>query len=213
MSTLAITRQRAVTWLREHLRIDGMSRADAARWASCRDMADLGEMVIAWLGGEVAQTPGHCGPPCAETIPLIPVLTAVNRAGFVTDNSQRADGRDGRTWKTWVIGFADDAAVAALRAAADGAGLVFNACRDPEHQCSEQPWGWPHCPRDDATGFWADACPAVAGWLWDSWWVYIEDPEDGRNDRLWPALEAFADGQSCPYAICHHNHPEPGWGQ
>ena len=193
MSQLAVTRQRAKNWLRKKGArlvpgLDEMTWKDAARWASARDMSDLGEMVIAWLNGEVAQTPGHCGPPCAETIPLIPALTAANRAGFITDNSQHA----GRTWTAWVLGFADDSTTAALRAATEGTGLAFNACRNPEHQCSEQPWGWPDCPSDDAKGFWADACPAVAPWLRDSWWVYIEDPENGRNDRLWPLLAGFA---------------------
>lgn len=190
MSRIAVTRQRAVNWIRDRFGMDSMSYADAVRWESCRTPADLGEMVIAWLGGEVAQTPGHCGPPCRETIPLIPVLTAVNRAGFVTDNSQRA----GRSWTTWVLGFADDTTMAALESATQGSGLVFNACREPEHQCGEQPWGWPHCPSSEAKGFWAEACPAVTGWLQDSWWVYIEDPEPGRNDRLWPLLADAAAG-------------------
>ena len=134
MSTLAIARQRVATRFREILRIDGMSHSDAARWASCRDMADLGEMVVAWLNGEVAQNPGHCGPPCAETIPLIPVLTAVNRAGFVTDNSQRADSSGDRTWNAWVSGWADDATLARIRAATTGAGLSAAACRRTSHR-------------------------------------------------------------------------------
>ena len=193
MSQLAVTRQRAKNWLREkgsrlHPPLGGMSRKDAARWASAQNMADLGEMVVAWLNGEVAQTPGHCGPPCAETIPLTPVLTVVNRAGFITDNSQQA----GRSWTTWVLGFADDATMAALEAATQDSGLIFNACREPEHQCDGQPWGWPDCPSDDAKGFWAEACPAVAPWLRDAWWVYIEDPEPGRNSLLWPLLAEFA---------------------
>jgi hypothetical protein len=194
VSTLAITRQRAATRLREILRINRMSRADAARWASCRDMADLGEMVVAWLNGEVAQTPGHCGPPCDETIPLIPVLTAVNRAGFVTDNSQRAGCRAGRTCNAWVIGFADDEVQARLFEATQGTGLDMDSCcaSAGAHGCYERPWGGWSCPAADSARFWQDACPHAAGALRDIWWVYIEDPEDGRNDRLWPALEAFA---------------------
>ena len=168
MSAIAITRQRAATWLREHLRIDGMSRADAARWASCRDMADLGEMVIAWLGGEVAQTPGHCGPPCAETIPLIPVLTAVNRAGFVTDNSQLADSMDGRTWNTWVDGFASDATLARLRLATAGTALILTACRGCVHECERARW-W-YCPWHEAFCFWAERCSFVTDTLRDCWY-------------------------------------------
>jgi hypothetical protein len=54
-------------------------------WASAVTWADLGERVVSWLHGGIRQTPGHCGPPCEETIPLVPVLTAACRAGFVTD--------------------------------------------------------------------------------------------------------------------------------
>jgi len=197
MSTLAVTRQRAVTWLRDRLRIDGMSRADAARWAACQTPADLGEMVIAWLGGEVAQTPGHCGPPCAETIPLIPVLTAVNRAGFVTDCSQRAGSRNGKTWNAWVSGFASDDTQARLCEVTWPTALDLDSCRGAldgdAHGCIGKPWGGWSCPAADLTDFWADACPHVADVLRDAWWVYIEDPEPGRNDRLWPVLAAFAE--------------------
>ena len=66
--------EQAEAWL--HLDATRMSKRDAARWAACRDFTGLGECVIAWLHGDITQTPGHCGPPCDETIPLIPVLTA-----------------------------------------------------------------------------------------------------------------------------------------
>src|SRR5579859_1344852 len=111
MSTIAATRQRTVNLLWKqagtllHRDLAGMSRRDAARWASARDMTALGELVIAWLGGEIRQTPGHCGPPNRETIPLVPVLTTVNRAGLLTDNSHRAGSRDDDTWNAWVQGF------------------------------------------------------------------------------------------------------------
>ena len=45
-------------------------------------VADLGELVIAWLNGEIRETPGHCGPPAAETLPLIPALTVLNLRGL-----------------------------------------------------------------------------------------------------------------------------------
>jgi hypothetical protein len=57
-----------------HFDAASMSRRDRERWASARRWADLGECVVSWLYGEIVQTPGHCGPPCDETLPLIPVL-------------------------------------------------------------------------------------------------------------------------------------------
>jgi hypothetical protein len=139
MSRLAITRQRAATWLRRKGEplfpaLGAMSRKDAARWAAAEDMAALGEMVIAWLGGEVGQTPGHCGPPCAETIPLIPYLAAVNRAGFVTENSQCADCRGNQVWNAWVEGFASPDVMQRLRAMTGEGPLCMVACRGSVHE-------------------------------------------------------------------------------
>jgi hypothetical protein len=165
----------------------GMSRKDAARWKTARTMEDLGELVIAWLNGEVTQTPGHCGPPCEETIPLIPALTVINRGGFVTDNSQLAETVNGSTWNTWVDGFASDETLARIRAAAAGTDLVVMACRGRHHE-HQQKFRFQPCPRRDVTDFWATACPHAADVLWDAWWVYVEDPEPGRNDLLWSTL-------------------------
>jgi hypothetical protein len=191
----------ALTLLRDHTRsllqrVDptAMGRSDAARWRDCRTMADLGEAVVAWLAGEVTQTPGHCGPPAEETYPLIPSLIVLNRAGFVTDNSQLAGNADGHTWNTWVAGFATDETLARLRAAVDGTPLILRACRGRDHECGHRRFALPPCPRGDVTDFWATACPQAADLLWEAWWVYAEDPEPGRNDRLWLALEAIAEG-------------------
>jgi hypothetical protein len=166
-----------------------MSRADAARWKSARTMADLGELFIAWLNREVDWTPGHCGGPCDETLPLIPALTVINRGGFVTDNSQLAETWEGRTWNTDVDGFATDETLAKIRAAAEGTDLTVLACRDRYHEHRGK-FRFQPCPRRDVTDFWADACPDAADELWGTWWVYIEDPQPGRNDLLWPTLAA-----------------------
>ena len=168
----------------------GMSRKDAARWKSAQTMAGLGELVIAWLGGEITQTPGHCGPPCGETIPLIPALTVINRGGFVTDSSQLAGSADGYLWNTWVDGFATDETLARIRAAVAGTPLIVRACRGRVYECHHWRAHIPFCPRGMVTDFWADRCPALAGALWDTWWVQVEDPEPGRNDLLWPVLIA-----------------------
>lgn len=172
---------------------DRMSRSDAARWRSARSMKDLGELVIAWLDGHVTQTPGHCGPPCDETIPLIPSLTILNRGGFVTDNSQLAESMDGRTWNTWVSGFASGATLESIREACDGTDLEVSTCRGHVHQCDcggprHHGFYWA-CPWRECLGFWADRCPDVADELYGCWFVVIEDPEPGRNDLLWPTLE------------------------
>jgi hypothetical protein len=81
-----------------------MSAADRAAWASARTLADLGELTACWLEGTVLSQPGYapgCGPD-EETVPLIPVLARLNRAGFVTTGSQPAEagpGYDGAHWE------------------------------------------------------------------------------------------------------------------
>lgn len=188
MSRLAIARQQALTWARERAGRGGMTAAEAA----CRDMEDVRQLVTAWLAEGIAQNPDHERPPCAETIPLIPVLTAVNRAGFLTDSSQRAGSHRGRTWNAWVCGFVPPGPVLArLNQALGSYGLVTDACHQDDG-CE------PGCPRQEVLYFWAQACPLAAGQLADAWWVYAEDPEPGRNDRLWPALAGFARTATLP---------------
>lgn len=189
-------RERAEAWLPG--RYTGMSDRDRKRWASAKSKKDLGEMVIAWLEGEIQQTPGHCGPPCEETIPLIPALTLANRAGFITDNSQRADRDEptGLVWEAWVSGFASDAVLADLRRAISGTPLEMVACRDRSHECQRMAFLLRFCPWPDSMEFWGDCCPGVASELEACWYVTIRDPQPGRNDVLWPALERFAGGQS-----------------
>jgi hypothetical protein len=170
-----------------------MNRADRRSWAQARTLADLGELVTAWLRGEITQTPGHLGPPDPETTPLIPALTLANRAAFVTDNSQAAGSNGPRRWEAWVTGFASDATLARLRAAAAGTPLLLTACRGREHHCQ-----WRRCPRREVLGFWADRCRGAWRELDAAWWVRISDPAPERNDRLWPLLEDFAASRPAP---------------
>ena len=168
-----------------------MNRPDRRRWRQAATMADLGELVVDWLNGTVEQTPSHLAPPDPETIPLIPALTAVNRAGFVTENSQLAETREGRSWNTWVAGFASERALRWIREAVDGTPLVLRACRGRAHECGKRlPWGF--CPGKEARGYWRHRSPDAAGELANAWWVMLCDPEPGRNDLLWASLEKFA---------------------
>jgi hypothetical protein len=172
-----------------------MNRRDRKAWRNARTLEDLGELVIRWLNGEIKQTPGHMGPPCDETIPLIPALTVINRGGFITDGSQLAETLHGETWNTWVDGFATDATLAVLREAVAGTPLILTACRRCAHEC-DRAAHWHRCGWGDAVGFWSQRCPALIDELDACWLVSIEDPEPGRNDLLWDTLARALTGKA-----------------
>lgn len=81
-----------------------MNRADRKLWNSARTLDDLCELTAMWLEGDLASQPGYaanCGPD-DETLPLVPLLASLNRAGIMTTGSQPAfDGQDadGAHWK------------------------------------------------------------------------------------------------------------------
>ena len=174
---------------------DRMSRADAARWKSAHTMADLGELVIAWMAGEIAQTPGHCGPPDEETYPLMSSLAILNRGGLVTDNSQLAESSDDDAWTANVCGFATDETLTRIAQGIAGTRLAMWACRGRVHQCPRV-FGHRLCGWREMTGFWAERCPLAAGLISGCWYVTVEDPELGDNDLLWPVLEKALSGQA-----------------
>lgn len=190
-----------------------MSKADAAAWASARTLTDLGHLTAAWLEGDIASQPGYmprCGPD-PETLPLIPVLAAVNRAGFVTNGSQPGGIFARSQQRAAVEGFASARTALHLVSDASAAGLWVVA-----HNPRDRPGrriqyegavdvtrmdGYAftsfgaHLSRAHLTDSWtgygichADAVEAVCR----AWQVTIIDPEWGRNDRLWPVLEQFA---------------------
>ncbi|MFI5068205.1 MAG: DUF6919 domain-containing protein, partial [Streptosporangiales bacterium] len=122
-----------------------MNRADRKRWASARTLADLGALAALWLEEGIMSQPGYaagCGPD-EETRPLVPVLAACNRAGFVTNCSQPGYWGDG-TWdqRAAVEGFATPEVLGRILRETDGTGLIVTAqrasrwCTDDE-DCGE----------------------------------------------------------------------------
>lgn len=169
----------------------GMSRHDSRAWAAARDMDDIGRLTMDWLYGRLHQTPGHCAPPCDETLPYIHVIADANLSGFVTTCSQAGDSDGADSWSADVYGFVSEAALARMREAISGAGLVMETwCRGREHNGHTWTRG---CPAANDLHFYALHCPSVAAEIRDAWFIAITDAEPNRNDRLWPALERFAE--------------------
>jgi hypothetical protein len=186
-----------------------------AAWHSARTLRDLGQLTGRWLEGRLADIPGYAASPAAETLPLVPVLAVVNRAGYVTNGSQpgtAGPGFDGARWeqRAAVEGFADPALTARIVDAAWRNGLAVIA-HDPARlprwrfgHDRELPvtrrngevvtWFGAHLPRRDLRDDWTgyrichpDAIAALCG----AWQVTVIDPQWGRSGLLWRVLGAL----------------------
>lgn len=185
-----------------------MSRTARRAWAAARTMADLGVLTAQWLEGDLDALPGgsHWGGPDPETGPLVGVLAAANRAGWVTVQSQPGcDGPafDGRRWRqrAAVMLLADSAGRDRLTETARDAGLLLAVHRaerpGPVREIPVTTWaGEPHTAfglhlrRRDLRrwfiGCHREALCAVSG----AYQVTLADPQWGRDSLLWPFLAA-----------------------
>lgn len=185
-----------------------MSRADRARWKTASSLADIGELTVAWLYGEIIHTPRPGGPPEAETIPHLDVLAAANRAAFVTTSSQSAsnpeDDPPGPSdppgygeCEAWVDGLVSDNTLQRIQAAVIGTPLLLAGARGRQ-RFGESRYSLRRAWRDE-TGFYEARCPDAASEIRAAWLITITDPEPGTNARLWPMLAAFAgETTTCP---------------
>jgi len=195
-----------------------MSRADRRAWKQVRTLAELGELTARWLEGDIASRSGYMPNrgPDPETTELIPTLAACNRAGYLTEGSQPGlaptPGYDGRLWsqRAAVFGFADDATLARVRAAVEGTELVLiTYCNPSKRGQRSRLWRVPIAGMAvTATGdrvsteFGArmslgdlEDCFAELGRegfavVRAARQVTVIDPAWGRNDVLWPVLDA-----------------------
>jgi hypothetical protein len=190
-------------------RIGRMSRTDRQAWQSARTLADLGELTAQWLEGRIASVPGYCGAPAEETVPLIPVLARLNRAGFVTDCSQPGQTGDGWEQRAAVQGYAaQDVALRIIGAVAADPELVTISC--PPSMVPRWRYGYRDAMtvtrargrhftgfgvriprrhiRDGWIGHGMCSREAVKA-LCEAWQVTVIDPEWGRPDLLWQVLE------------------------
>jgi hypothetical protein len=195
---------------------------DLTEWRSVRTLADLGGLTARWLAGDLGSQPGYAPGegPDLETAPLVPVLAAVNRAGFVTTGSQPG-GRwvtGGTCWeqRAAVEGLAGPEMAARIRDLAAEAGLTVLArppgavprwrtrygagvcvSRISGSRSEEVTWfGVVRSRRhlgSPVTGY--GACgPAAVRAVCSAWQVAVLDPGWGRDDRLWLVLAAAGTG-------------------
>ena len=105
------------------------SEEDLAPWSAARTLADLAEVTVRWLQGELRYFPGHndpSEPPLEETRELIKVLVALNQAGYVTTNSQPGQSmtRDGNAQRAFVRGYCTEDTYKRIDAALYGTELI-----------------------------------------------------------------------------------------
>lgn len=190
-----------------------MSRADRRAWRTARTLEDLGRLGALWLEGELGSQPAWRAGPDNETLPLVPVLAAANRAGFYTMASSPADdttGSDGVRWRqrAAVEGFADAGLARRLHDAARAAGLIsVTLCPDgrpgkgwdrafevgvTERDGDRYTWFSQHLSRREIRSRrvgWGICRRAAVKALCGAWQVALIDPEWGRPDVLWRVLE------------------------
>lgn len=192
-----------------------MSRGDRRRWRKTRSLADVAELTALWLEGAVASQPNYrpnYGPD-EETKPLIPMLAAWNRAGFLTNLSQPGvmeeceGGGVLRRQRAAVEGFVDrrngqlivDAAIAAkLWVVLDGVTVhggssVSRGLGGGVVVTELAGGGHPGCFGGYAPGEWARVAYKECGCLArqeivESVCLAVIDPVYDRNDVLWPVV-------------------------
>lgn len=184
------------------------------RWRAARSIADLGQVAADWLEGRIPGWHGSGDDELdPETTPLIPVLAAANRAGYVTFNSQPghelAVGWDGSHYEQraaldgWI---GDGRLLERIRVHARQAGITVVAQRAGSR------------PRPGIPVTTADSVPVTffavwvphrtrTEWIWScagglarrelraATYLTLIDPEWGPNTRLWSALAAAIGGR------------------
>lgn len=180
---------------------------DLAPWSACRTLAELGEVTARWLQGELRYFPGHndpTEPPLDETKDLISDLVALNRAGYVTTNSQPGQSmtRDGNAQRAFVRGYCTEETFKRIDAAIYGTELValprppgmYHLCPVPITTVGGKNFTWGGMssgePEAIAREFGGALSESMLQVLTSCWLVDVLDPVWGRTHLLWSKLRA-----------------------
>jgi len=177
-----------------------MSRKDRHAWASATSIADLGHLTACWLEGSIKHQPGYLDTkPAPETRTLIPTLARLNRAGFLTTDSQPGHRDAASEQRAAVHGFiADQRLFARLRSAVNGAGLLVATGRQvavTTVRGEEFTWFGGTIPQRDLEFLWGSTVGSSAfAELRRARQVAFIDPSYGDSDRLWQTLRRAVGG-------------------
>jgi hypothetical protein len=182
------------------------SRADRKLWRQAESLPELCGLMARWLEGAMVWRP-DAGPDLdPETLELVGLLARVNRAGFLTTDSQPGcdeTGYDGRRWvqRAAVTGFvAGDRTLHALARVAEAFQLTFlvRSAHDQRDLADvtgtrvdggAYTWFGARLTPRDLQHIWRGVSPAALGEITGALQVTLIDPVYGRNDPLWAALD------------------------
>lgn len=182
------------------------SKSKAKNWRTARSLADMGELTVLWLLGQLPH-PGGYESPDEETMRIQDALVRLNRGGFVTEFSQPGEKlKNGFAQRAAVSGFCSEAVARKLAALTLCSDLIVIAY--PPNELVRQLWGYmiPITVEDyhpfTWSGRYGDPRESMRGLsrqalkiLRDSWYVVMIDPRWGREKYLWQkALRALQCG-------------------
>lgn len=189
-------------------------------WKKAQSVADLGHLMADWLEGRIRTSPScvNDGSLDDETRHLVPILAPVNRAGYVTTDSQPGDpesrGRDGHMYRQraavsgWV---ADKRLLNRISASAKQAGIEIIAHRADSGwrdgmdvtRVDGEPYTWfgrTMARREQIAYEWDGVGGRAVRELRRSTYLTLIDPVWGRDDRLWPLLQQAASSRGGRHA-------------
>ncbi|MEU7802723.1 hypothetical protein AB0B10_26025 [Micromonospora arborensis] len=188
-----------VAW-RKLVTLDRMPPEQRRRWSQATSVRGLGRTCALYLEGRIPSQPAYL-PNCAidhETRHLVPVLARANRAGLYTTNSQPGRFENYPAANAWVVGFADEHTAHHLAELLNGSGLHYLLWRARTRRPVLQHGKVDSRPFTEwqIRLFFQDCNASAVNALVDAVQVLIEDPLPGRDDRLWPLLQAYAERAS-----------------
>jgi hypothetical protein len=196
-----------------------MNLRDRKAWKSARTLEDLGELTAQWIEGKIGEQPAYHGTTDIESPEMVPVLAALNRAGYVTIQSQQGSdgpGYDGAHWvqRAAVEGFASHELAQRIWDAAPLNLHVIDLCNDhlPRVRVSSRyAWTVTYRNREPCTSFghhlsrrhlrdahvgYGSLAAAAQDALCSAHQVTVIDLEPGRRDLLWDFLSGFCAEES-----------------
>jgi len=164
------------------------------RWEEPLHLVQVGELTALWLEGK-GWAPWNSGTPDGETVPLVPDLAAMNRAGYLTTCSQPGLGAAPDAQRAMVEGLCSENCADRLASLSLNTELIVITHYPGADATYEIP-----ITQEDGQTFSVAAGAHTRCELWDkihhdterrlltAYNVAVLDPRWGRDDLLWSAV-------------------------